>query len=66
MFGTIIPTTQVSKVMTFFWAYFLIMFGTFIIIKLSIAIVEEGYLTQKFKRKFDWLFIEDVENQTQV
>lgn len=55
-FDTITGASQFAFYYTMFFSYFWIMFGFFIINKIALAMVEEGYLRQKRRRRFDWLF----------
>ena len=39
----------------FIWGWVWTWFGVFIINKIALAQVEEGYLINKFENRFDWL-----------
>ena len=43
------------KLTVFLWAWIWLWFGTFIINKIALAMVEDGYLAKKNNLKYDWL-----------
>lgn len=55
MFDTITGIRQVSFIFTMIWAYFWVWLGNNIIINITLAQVEHGYVQQKAFNKNDWL-----------
>lgn len=56
LFDTLYCSYKWAAYTTFIWTWLALMFGIFIILKLAIAMVEEGYIRNKQQSHFDWLF----------
>lgn len=56
LFDTIYGSLQWSKFFTMVWSYFAVVFASFVYIKITLAMIEDGYVFNKYKRQFDWLF----------
>jgi len=61
MFDTITGIRQVSPALTFIWSYLWIWFGNNVIVNITLAMVEDGYLEQKNHGKDDWLIKNTVD-----
>ena len=57
MFDVYYGLSQIKeyKLTVFLWAWIWLWFGTFIINKIALAMVEDGYLAKKNNLKYDWL-----------
>lgn len=47
LFDTLYPASKIAGFITFIWTWFFLMFGIFNILKIAIAMTEEGYIQNK-------------------
>lgn len=47
LFDSLYPASKWAPIITWLYTWLFLMFGTFIILKIAIAMVEEGYIASK-------------------
>lgn len=55
VFDVYFGIVQINFIQSVIWGWLWLYFGTFVINKIALAMVEEGYLTNKYRLQFDWL-----------
>lgn len=60
LFDTLYAANTWNPLMTFIWAYAAVQFTLFVFLKLSLAMIEEGYIFYRTKRQFDWIMKPDM------
>lgn len=64
LFDTLDGCNKWNPIATFVWGYFGVQFTLFILMKLSLAVLEEGYIFNRTARQFDWLLKpENIDSQ---
>lgn len=55
LFDTLFVCNMWNPAFTFIWAYAAVQIALFVFMKISLAIIEEGYVYHRTKRQFDWI-----------
>lgn len=55
VFDSLYGSDQVNHAITFIWCFLWLLFANNVIVNLTLAQVEDGYLDQKFSDRFDWI-----------
>ena len=50
VFDSLYPGAKINGFYMFFWTYFPLIFGAYIFNKIALAMVEQGYIDQKYRR----------------